>query len=126
MSVVVGGGVVMVGGEWSWSWWVAVVVIRGEGVDGVSGGGWWGGHQGMGWSLGYGVVVVVVGHEGAGHRHHHVVVVRLLLLLLLWVREQRCWVMEWGGWKWAGGLSLLSCMVQIWTPGTTHVYSCME
>jgi hypothetical protein len=56
--------------------------------------------------LGYGVVVVV-GHEGAGRRHHYVVVVRQLLLLL-WVREQRCWVMEWGGRKWAGGLLSLS------------------
>jgi hypothetical protein len=79
----------------------------------------------MGWSSGYGVVVVVVGHEGAGRRCCHVVVVRQLLLLS-WVREQRCWVMEWGGWKWAGGLSLLSCVVQIQTPGTTHIYSCME
>jgi hypothetical protein len=68
---------------------------------------------------------VVVGHEGAGRRCHHVVVVGLLLLLL-WVREQRCWVMEQGGQKWAGGLSSLSCMVQIRTPGMTHVYSCME
>jgi hypothetical protein len=52
---------------WSWSWCVAVMVVRGERVDGVSGGGWWSGHQGMGWSLGYGVVVgcgVVVGVWG--------------------------------------------------------------
>jgi hypothetical protein len=30
MSVVVGGEVVMVGGEWLWLWWVAVVVVRGD------------------------------------------------------------------------------------------------
>jgi hypothetical protein len=99
MSVVVSGGVVMVGGEWSWSWWVAVVVVRGEGADGVGGRqgvGWssgcgvvvrvWGGRQGVGWSSGCGVVVVVVGHKGAGCHCRHVVVVRQLLLLL-WVRE---------------------------------------
>jgi hypothetical protein len=56
MSVVVGGGVVMIGGEWLWSWWVAVVVVRGgEGADGVGvviGGGVvvgvWGSCQGVG------------------------------------------------------------------------------
>jgi hypothetical protein len=53
----------------------------------------WGGHWGVGWSLGCGVVigvwggcwgvgvVVVVVHEGAGHCHLHVVVVGQLLLL---------------------------------------------
>jgi hypothetical protein len=61
----------------------------------------------VGWSSGYGVVVVVVGHEGVGCHRRHVVVVGQLLLLS-WVREQRCWVMEWGGWKWAGGSSSLS------------------
>jgi hypothetical protein len=62
--VVVGSGVVMVGGEWSWSWlwWVAVMVIRGEGADGVSGGGWWGGHWGVGWSSEVGGG----GHQGGG------------------------------------------------------------
>jgi hypothetical protein len=30
---------VVVGGEWSQSWWVAVMVVRGEGADGVGGGG---------------------------------------------------------------------------------------
>jgi hypothetical protein len=80
----------------------------------------WGGHWGMGWSSGYGVVMVVVGHEGAGRRRRHVVVVRQLLLLS-WVREQRCWVMERGDRKWARGSSSLSCVVQIQTPGTTCV-----
>jgi hypothetical protein len=42
------------------------MVIRGEGVDSVSGGGWWGGHQGMGWLSGYGVVIVAWGGGGGG------------------------------------------------------------
>jgi hypothetical protein len=29
------------------------------------------------------------------------------LLLLSWVREQRCWVMERGGRKWAGGVVII-------------------
>jgi hypothetical protein len=44
----------------------------------------WGGLWGMGWSLGCGVVMVVVGHEGAGRHCCHVVVVGQLSLLL-WV-----------------------------------------
>jgi hypothetical protein len=38
----------------------------------------------MGWLLGCGVVVVVVGHKGAG-RHHCYVAVVGQLLLLSWV-----------------------------------------
>jgi hypothetical protein len=51
-----------------------------------------------------GQVVVVVRHEGVGGGRCCVVVVGQLLLLS-WVREQRCWVMERGGRKWAGGRS---------------------
>jgi hypothetical protein len=40
----------------------------------------------------------VVGREGAGGVYRYVVVVRRSPSLL-WVREQRCWVMERGGQK---------------------------
>jgi hypothetical protein len=53
----------MVGGEWSWSWWVAVVVVRGEGADGVGNSGWWGGRRGVGWLS---RVMVVGGCDGGG------------------------------------------------------------
>jgi hypothetical protein len=36
-----------------------------------------------------------------------VVVVVVVIVVGEGVREQRCWVMEWGGQKWAGGLLLL-------------------
>jgi hypothetical protein len=43
-------------------------------------------------------VVVVVRHEGAGGQGVIVIVMGER------VREQRWWMIEQGGWKWAGGL----------------------